>query len=158
SLADGTATGDVLLASVPGNAFPLLPSPRGYIFIAGGIGITPVMSMIRHVKNAGERFNLYYCTRSRNVTAFAAELALPELKAHVLLHHDEGDPARSFDLWPVLEKPGGQHVYCCGPRPLMDAVKDMTGHWPASAIHFESFADEAPVKAEDREFIVRIAG
>jgi phthalate 4,5-dioxygenase reductase subunit len=40
----------------------------------------------------------------------------------------------------------------------MEAVKDMTGHWPASAVHFESFADEAPVKADDREFTVRIAG
>jgi phthalate 4,5-dioxygenase reductase subunit len=158
SLVDDTRTWDILFASAPGNAFPLLPSPRGYIFIAGGIGITPVISMIRHVKNAGERFKLYYCTRSRDVTAFAAELTSPELTAHVLIHHDEGDPARSLDLWPVLEKPGGQHVYCCGPRPLMDAVKDMTGHWPASAIHFESFADEALVKADDREFTVRIAG
>ena len=158
SLVDDTATGDLLLASAPKNAFPLLPSPRGYIFIAGGIGITPVMSMIRQVKDSAAPFKLYYCTRSREGTAFAAELTSPGLKAHVLLHHDEGDPARSLDLWPILEKPGGQHVYCCGPRPLMDAVKDMTGHWPASTIHFESFADQAPVKADDREFIVRIAG
>jgi phthalate 4,5-dioxygenase reductase subunit len=158
SLVDDAATGDLLFALPPENAFPLLPSPRGYIFIAGGIGITPVMSMIRHLQNAAAPFKLYYCTRSRAATAFADGLASPVLKAHVLIHHDEGDPARSLDLWPVLERPGGQHVYCCGPRPLMDAVKDMTGHWPASAIHFESFSDQAPVKVDDREFVVRIAG
>jgi phthalate 4,5-dioxygenase reductase subunit len=158
SLVDDTARGDLLFASAPRNAFPLLPSPRGYIFIAGGIGITPVMSMIRQVENTATPFKLYYCTRSREVTAFADELTSPGLKPHVSIHYDEGDPARSLDLWPVLEKPGGQHVYCCGPRPLMDAVKDMIGHWPASAIHFESFADQAPVKADDREFTVRIVG
>jgi phthalate 4,5-dioxygenase reductase component len=158
SLVDDAAAGDLLSALPPDNAFPLLPSPRGYIFIAGGIGITPIMTMIRHVKDMAAPFKLYYCTRSREVTAFAAELSSPGLTAHVSIHHDGGDPARSLDLWPVLEKPGGRHVYCCGPRPLMDAVKDMTGHWAASSIHFESFADQAPVKADDREFTVRIAG
>src|SRR5262249_19045152 len=52
----------------------------------------------------------------------------------------------------------GQHVYCCGPRPLMDAVRDMSGHWSSSAIHFESFADAAPVKSGDKAFHVRVAG
>ncbi len=158
SLADETAAGDTLAVSAPRNDFPLVESRGGYIFIAGGIGITPIMAMIRHVKAAGTRFNLYYCTRSPDATAFASELTSPEFRSQTLIHHDGGDPARSLDLWPVLEKPKGQHVYCCGPRPLMDAVKDMTGHWPAASIHFESFADGAPVRPEDREFAVRVAG
>jgi phthalate 4,5-dioxygenase reductase component len=158
SLVDGTAPGDTIFISPPLNDFPLVESRGGYIFIAGGIGITPIMSMIRQLHSSGGRFKLYYCTRSLETTAFAAELSLPEFRDQILFHHDGGDPALSIDLWPLLEKPKGQHVYCCGPRPLMDAVRDMTGHWPAPAVHFESFVDAAPVRANDREFVVRIHG
>jgi phthalate 4,5-dioxygenase reductase component len=157
-LVDGTALGDTLLISTPRNDFPLVESKGGYIFIAGGIGITPIMPMIRQVKATGGRFNLYYCTRSLEATAFAAELTSPELQTQAVIHHDGGDPARSFDFWAALEKPKGQHVYCCGPRPLMDSVRDMTGHWPNSAIHFESFVDAPPARADDREFMVRVSG
>ncbi len=55
-----------------------------------------------------------------------------------MIHHDHGDLANAFDFWPVFEKPAsGAHVYCCGPRALMDGVRDMTGHWPAGTVHFE---------------------
>jgi phthalate 4,5-dioxygenase reductase component len=158
SLTDRTAPGDTLLISKPRNDFPLVESRGGYVFIAGGIGITPIMSMIRHVKNTGERFKLYYCTRSQEATAFREELTSVAFNANTLIHHDNGEESSSLDLWPVLEKPKGQHVYCCGPRPLMDAVRDMTGHWPATAIHFESFVDAAPESANDQEFKVRVSG
>ena len=64
----------------------------------------------------------------------------------------------AFDLWPILEKPRpGVHVYCCGPGTLMDAVRDMTGHWSSSAIHFEDFAvREVPHRAGDKPVRVRI--
>jgi phthalate 4,5-dioxygenase reductase subunit len=75
----------------------------------------------------------------------------------VIVHHDGGDPARAFDLWPLLEKPGPGHLYCCGPRPLMDAVRDMTGHWPGGRVHFESFVDGAAARPDDRPFAVRLA-
>jgi phthalate 4,5-dioxygenase reductase subunit len=78
----------------------------------------------------------------------------------VTLHHDGGDPARSFDLWPLLEKPGsvnGQHLYCCGPKPLMDAVRDMSGHWSAAAVHFESFGADTAPRADDSAFDVQLA-
>ena len=50
---------------------------------------------------------------------------------------------RRYDFWPVFETPGSAHVYCCGPRGLMDAVADMSGHWPSGSIHFESFGVDA---------------
>jgi phthalate 4,5-dioxygenase reductase subunit len=158
SLVDGTEIGQTILISEPKNGFPLVESRNGYIFIAGGIGITPIMSMIRYVKSTGARFNLYYCTRTPEVAAFASELASTDFRGNVKIHHDGGDAGRALDLWPVLERPKGQHVYCCGPRPLMDAVRDMSGHWPLSAIHFESFADGAPVKSDDKAFHVCVAG
>jgi phthalate 4,5-dioxygenase reductase subunit len=116
------------------------------------------MSMIRHVRGAGDgRFKLYYLTRSPETTAFRDELSRPELRGKVKMHHDHGDPARAFDLWPVFERPNGMHVYCCGPWPLMEAVKDMTGHWSSKAVHFEAFSDAAGKRPDDVAFDVRLA-
>jgi phthalate 4,5-dioxygenase reductase subunit len=83
---------------------------------------------------------------------------MQERRGRVTIHHDEGDPARAYDLWPVLEQPKGAHVYCCGPRGLMEAVRDMTGHWPSSAVHFEDFGiGGAQATADSRPFTVRLA-
>jgi phthalate 4,5-dioxygenase reductase subunit len=157
SLIEQTTAGDTLRVSAPRNNFALAKSPAGYTFIAGGIGITPIMSMIRHLANSSTTpFKLYYCTRSSEATPFREELAAPPFKSKVVLHHDDGDPARCLDLWPILERPKG-HVYCCGPRPMMQAVRDFTGHWSPSAMHFEAFSEPARRKAEDRPFRVQLA-
>jgi phthalate 4,5-dioxygenase reductase subunit len=159
SMIDQTKSGDLLSVSARENTFELAERATSFIFIAGGIGITPIMAMIRHVKSSGRgRFKLYYCTRSAEETAFVEDLSLPEFRGQVVIHHDGGDPARALDLWPVLEKPSRAHIYCCGPRPLMQVVRDMTGHWSKSAIHFESFVDAgAGARPEDRPFMVRLA-
>jgi phthalate 4,5-dioxygenase reductase subunit len=156
SLIGDIAAGAELLVSPPANNFALVKSPAGYLFIAGGIGVTPIMAMIRHLKATGGRFKLYYCTRSPAMTAFRDDLTTPELRGKVTIHHDQGDLAQALDLWPIVEKPQGQHLYCCGPRGLMQAVRDMTGHWSPSAVHFEAFTDAGP-KADDKPFRVRLA-
>lgn len=150
--------GDMLPVSAPRNDFQLVPSPAGYTFVAGGIGITPLLSMARHLKASGAgKFKLYYLTRSKETTAFHAELSGPKFRGMVTIHHDGGDPDNAFDLWPVLEKPRG-HLYCCGPRGLMQAVRDMTGHWSSAAVHFEAFAEVARSAPDDKPFAVRVSG
>jgi phthalate 4,5-dioxygenase reductase component len=157
SLVDGTRAGDVLEVSAPRNAFELSEKASRYLLIAGGIGIAPIMAMALRLTALGKRFRLVYLTRSREETAFAAELESEPFRGKVTLHHDGGDPARAFDLWPLLEKPDG-HVYCCGPRGLLEAVRDMTGHWSRLAVHFESFVDAASgARREDRPFTVLLA-
>jgi phthalate 4,5-dioxygenase reductase subunit len=148
--------GSELAVSAPANNFALVKSAAGYLFVAGGIGITPIMAMIRRLKATGGRFKLYYCTRSPAVTAFRDELSGPEFRGQVVIHHDQGDLARALDLWPIVEKPQGQ-LYCCGPRGLMQGVRDMTGHWSPSAVHFEAFTEAAEPKPDDRPFTVRLA-
>jgi len=157
SMIDRVRTGDTLKVSAPINAFGLTGNPTRYVLIAGGIGITPILSMLRHLAaTGGKPFTLYYLTRSPEMTAFRDELAA--LGAKVVIHHDAGDPARTYDLWPALAQPNGAHVYCCGPRGLMDAVRDMTGHWPSSAVHFEDFGVGAGLTTtNDAPFTVRIA-
>jgi phthalate 4,5-dioxygenase reductase component len=157
SLIDDVREGDEVLVSAPHNNFPLVKSPAGYLFIAGGIGITPIMSMVRHLKSSdGGKFKLCYCTRSAAVTAFRDELTGPQFRGQVTIHHDGGDPARMLDLWPLLEQPKG-HVYCCGPRPMMQDVRDMTGHWSSSSVHFEAFSEPEKRTPNDRLFRVRLA-
>ena len=157
SMVDEVKEGDEVLVTAPRNDFPLMPSPAGYTFIAGGIGITPILSMMRHLKSsAGPKFKLYYCTRSKENTAFYHYLSAPDFRGQVVMHHNGGDLDKALDLWPVLENPRG-HVYCCGPRGLMDSVRDMTGHWNASAVHFEAFSDAEAHKPNDRSFRVKLA-
>src|SRR5581483_4276016 len=107
SLVDQVHAGDMLPALLPPrNDFPLAERATQHLFIAGGIGITPIMSMVRYLKSSGAgRFKLYYLNRSPEVTAFRDELAGASFRGQVTLHYDDGDPERAFDLWPVLERP-----------------------------------------------------
>lgn len=160
SLVDGVRAGQLVEVGPPENLFGLDPKARSFVLVAGGIGITPMMAMARQLLSEGDRpFKLYYLTRDAEGSAFLDELKSGEFAPHVVVHHDGGDPANGYDLWPVLEKPGsatGRHVYCCGPQPLMDAVRDMSGHWPASAVHFESFGADTRPHADDQPFEVRL--
>ncbi|WP_203069907.1 PDR/VanB family oxidoreductase [Falsiroseomonas ponticola] len=159
ALCDQVKAGDLLPCAAPRNDFPLLGNPVSRLFIAGGIGITPIMSMIRQLQAEGRPpWKLIYLTRSPAETAFLDDLSTPALKGKVVIHHDGGDPDRAFDLWPLLDQPKGRHIHCCGPRGLMQAVRDMTGHWPASAVHFEDFGSGGGQKrADDAPFAVRLA-
>ena len=158
SMVDGLKAGDLVHVSLPRNEFELRENAPSFLFIAGGIGITPIRSMVQHLRETGGApFKLYYLTRSPEMTAYRDEFSAPEFRGKVVLHHDHGDPDRSLDLWSVLEKPKG-HVYCCGPKPLMDAVRDMTGHWSTSAVHFEDFgAGKAARATDDKPFNVKLA-
>ena len=156
SMHDDAREGDTLPTSVPENAFPLLDNAKAYLFIAGGIGITPILSMIRSFGELPPApWKLFYLSRSPESTAYLDELAA--LGRHVRIHHSHGDPGRSFDLWPALEKPNSAHIYCCGPRSLMESVRDMTGHWSPGNVHFESFNEGGGVKPDDEPFKVRLA-
>lgn len=159
SLCDEAHEGYTLPTSLPDNAFPLVDDAKGFIFIAGGIGITPILSMIRSFGELPPApWKLYYLARSPESTAFLEELGASEYKGKVVVHHDHGDPTNSLDLWPVLERPrAGTHIYCCGPRGLMDAVRDMAGHWPSRNVHFESFNEGGGVRPDDKPFVVRLA-
>jgi phthalate 4,5-dioxygenase reductase subunit len=158
-LVDNVHAGDTIEVSAPRNDFELRGNPASYVFIAGGIGITPIRSMVRHLlATGGKPFRLYYLARTPETTAFLDEFTAPALRGKVVVHHDLGDPDRSLDLWPVLEKPKGAHLYCCGPRGLMEAVRDMTGHWSSAAVHFEDFgAGNVAHAVDDQPFTVKLA-
>jgi phthalate 4,5-dioxygenase reductase component len=158
NLIDGVKAGDELMVAPPVNDFELPQRATDFLFIAGGIGVTPFMAMIRQVQAAGKKFRLFYCSRSPETTAFIDELSAPEFKDSVVIHYDFGNPSRSLDLKPILaERKNREHLYCCGPRPLMEAVRNYTDHWSSAAVHFEAFSDAEMHKATDTAFKVKLA-
>ncbi len=159
SMVDQLQPGDLLEVGLPENQFALDERASRFLLVAGGIGITPMLSMAYQLNSEGRPYQLIYLSRDAQSTAFLEELRGPDFAGKVKVHHDQGDPARALDLWPLLEKPGstnGLHLYCCGPAGLMDAVRDMSGHWPASAVHFESFGVDTRAQSDDQPFEVCI--
>jgi phthalate 4,5-dioxygenase reductase subunit len=157
SMHDEAHAGDSIMVSAPENAFPLVKA-GGYLFIAGGIGITPILSMLRSFGELPPApWKLFYLTQSAAAMPFVEEINALGAYGAVRMHHDQGDPNRAFDLWPILERPTNAHIYCCGPRGLMDAVRDMSGHWSNDQVHFESFSDGSIARPDDRPFAVTLA-
>jgi len=153
--------GSELHVSSPRNNFPLAPDAERYLFIAGGIGITPIRSMLTEVQSAGKAFRLYFCTRNRAKTPFLDELDPLIGAGRAVLHHDEGNIANALDLGTVLRKrESGAHLYYCGPPGLMDAIATHSTHWPKGTVHFERFAAstdaQTPLQADDTDFEVEI--
>ena len=159
SMVEQVQEGDLLQVSMPKNDFGLSDQIKDVIFIAGGIGVTPLLSMVRQMHDArsmhaGARFRFYYCVRDKEGAAFFDTLqaiSSTSKMGEVSFHFDGGNPDQGLDLWPVLEKPTATHIYCCGPQGLMDAVRDMSGHWPQGRVHFESFGASAPQQFEPSE-------
>jgi phthalate 4,5-dioxygenase reductase subunit len=159
SMVDQAGVGTRLQVALPLNYFPLARDARHYLLIAGGIGITPIMSMIHELQANHADFHLVYCSRFPDSTAFLDDLASPALAGRVLLHHSHGDPARALALGPIVaEAADGTHLYCCGPRRLMQAVRELTTDWPAGTVHFEDFGTSAHAEpAAEQRFTVRLA-
>lgn len=134
---DQIKAGQILKISAPRNNFPLVVSARRHLFLAGGIGITPIRAMIQECRNRQEAFELVYCTRSTERTAFLEELGKMD---EVTIHHDGGDPTKSFDLTERLrEVQLDTHIYYCGPPGFMRAAETAAAHWPTANRHFEYF-------------------
>lgn len=128
-----------------------------YVFVACEAGIASILAMMHSLKASDHhQFKLIYCTRDAETTPYLDELTGPEFGSHVTLHHDHGDSNNAFDFWPLFETPTKAHVYCYGSRDLMDAVADMTGHWPPSAIHLKSSEQAASARAANTPFTVRL--
>ncbi len=153
SMHDDAQVGTVLSVEAPENDFELVDA-KSYLLIGGGIGITPILSMARKLKAEGKPFQLIYCTRSAEETAYLEECQSFD---NVIIHHDGGDIDEVYDFWDHFEEPGKEHVYCCGPAPLMEEIEAISGHWPEQQIHFEDFNAVSVVRDDDKPFNVTLA-
>lgn len=159
SMVDRVQVGDRLMVSPPENYFPLDSKVPNCLLIAGGIGITPILSMAHALAESGRDFRLLYCTRSPENTAFAEQMTAAPFAGRTTLHHDHGERSRSYDLAALLAtQPAQTHLYCCGPAPLMQTVRERSRHWAHGTVHFEDFGSTVKVdKPGDRAFDVVLA-
>ncbi|MGW0207980.1 PDR/VanB family oxidoreductase [Streptomyces sp. NPDC003233] len=134
----------------PRNHFWQEPAPR-YRFIAGGIGITPILPMLTAAEQAGADWTLLYGGRTRSSMAFTPELARYGDRVTLAPQDETG----LLDLGPVLDDlPEGTLVYCCGPGPLLDAVEERC---PAGVLRVERFQPKEQRPGMDGAFEVVLA-
>src|SRR3954453_11876013 len=138
----------------PRNNFPLVPAER-YLFVAGGIGITPLLPMVQQADLLGADWRLLYLGRSRKSMAFLDQLA-PYGDRVVVHPKDERGP---LDLAGFLgELTEGTRVYCCGPARLVAAMEAVAADWPPHTLRTERFvAEEQAAPARTAPFEVQLA-
>ena len=149
--------GNLIEASEPRNDFPLASHASHSILIAGGIGITPILAMLRKLISDGASFEIHYAARAREAMAYDGEVErLAGDRATLYFGGRAGDTP--LDIPALLSAPAdGAHVYVCGPADLIRAVRDtaLEKGWRPDQIHFESFGGSA--KTDDRPFQVELA-
>jgi vanillate O-demethylase ferredoxin subunit len=156
---DALKEGDTLQISEPRNHFPLVHAGRTLLF-AGGIGVTPLLSMAQRLHAIGADFTLHYCTRSADRTAFHDEIRASAFAGNVAFHFDDGAPGQKLDLPAVIAKPEpGTHLYVCGPTGFIDWVVQTASRqgWPSDHVHLEYFGAAPQDTAGDQPFTVKIA-
>ena len=155
---DNVAPGARVVISYPRNNFPLVAGKPDYLFISGGIGITPILPMLESLRAARQRARLVHLCRS------PAELAFEDVLCDVASFHDvhlhfDSVAGAFFDVERELDRSSAQtEVYCCGPTPLMDVVHaHATRHARVDRYHFEFFnASPEPDRARS-QFVVVLA-
>ena len=152
--------GDTLLIGMPRHNFSLHAQAKRHVLLGGGIGITPLLSMARHLLAAGADFELHYFSRSVKHAAFQEVFSSPGLKDKVIFHHAlEADEVRACLRELLGSRPEGAHLYLCGPRLFMDQVEAAAAAtWPAQAVHLEYFvADPISLAGPQNAFEVTLA-
>lgn len=153
---DSLTEGDTVTTRGPRNHFALEPSAR-YLFIGGGIGITPLLPMARAAQDAGASYTLIYGGRTRESMGFVDDVIALDGDIEILPQSEVG----LIDLDRILGEPlADTLVYCCGPGPLLDAVELATAHWPAGSLRTERFSVRADIELTtdtDQPFEVELA-
>ena len=152
--------GDVLHVSPPKNHFPLAHEAAHSVLVAGGIGVTPILCMAERLAVAGASFEMHYCTRSPERTAFLQRIRDSSFAGRVQFHFDDGPEGQKLQLHRLLSpvRPG-THLYVCGPKGFMDWLLGAarSAGWPEAQLHYEFFGAEVVKSDADESFEVQLA-
>lgn len=152
---DELRVGTVLHVGEPRNNFQLVETAPHSVLIAGGIGVTPIVSMVARLRTLGRSWELHYAVRRRSEAAFLDELSAGGGPIH--LHVDE-ERGGVLDVARLLgAAPQEAHLYCCGPTAMLDAFTAAASSRPPSSVHLEHFAATVPSPAVEGGFIVELA-
>jgi vanillate O-demethylase ferredoxin subunit len=152
--------GDTLEISAPKNHFSLAHEAKRHLLLAGGIGVTPILCMAERLAVTGGSFEMHYCTRSKERTAFMPRIAASAFAGQVKHHFDDGPQAQKLNIAALLGTPqAGTHVYVCGPKGFMDAVlaTARSAGWPEDQLHYEFFSAAPTATESDGSFEVQLA-
>ncbi len=153
-LHDVLSVNDVVRVSKPRNAFSLVPAER-YVFIAGGIGITPMLPMIREAESKGSDWVLHYGGRTRATMAFLGDLRKHSDRNRIYPRDEVG----RIPIAEILEHPTPDtKIYACGPTPLLESVRNAAHRWPDGSLHVERFVAVELDATNEHAFEVRLAG
>lgn len=139
---EAVKVGDRLTIGTPRNLFALAPDATRHVLIAGGIGVTPILSMAWRLHAGGAAFEMHYCARSPERAAFVDVIRAAPFARHVHFHFDSEPGQPRLDVPTVLGVPNAAtHVYVCGPGGFMDHVLDSARQcgWVDSVLHREYF-------------------
>lgn len=161
---DRVRQGDLLPIGAPRNHFPLDAKAAHHLLFAGGIGVTPILAMAEHLAAHDAPFDMHYCARSRERTAFIGRLAASTFHERVRFHFDDATGVQAFDAAAAIASaPAHTHLYVCGPRGFMEAVlaEARAQGWADHRLHYESFSGVIAAASADvpdeTTFQVRIA-
>ncbi|MDF1598686.1 PDR/VanB family oxidoreductase [Mesorhizobium sp. YIM 152430] len=152
----GLKPGDTIATSAPKNEFGLVAHEGPAILLAGGIGVTPIISMAAELKRAGRPFEFHYSGRSRPLMAFVDEIE--ETFGDALNIYCDDEAERCLDLSGLIERaPADAHFYVCGPRGMIEAVRDraLPEGFSKDRVHFELF-DRPEEQSGDQPFEVEV--
>ena len=159
---DRLRVGDAVTVGLPRNNFPLDEGAADTLLIAGGIGITPMLCMVRRLQALGRPWRLHYCARTRRHAGFLDELMdlAGDQPERVKLNFDGEQFGKILDIAAVVRDAApATHLYCCGPLPMLEAFERATAHRNPSTVHVEYFtAKEAPATAGGFEVELRRSG
>jgi vanillate O-demethylase ferredoxin subunit len=159
ALHDKVNEGDIVRISEPRNHFPLVHAQRT-LLLAGGIGVTPLLCMAERLAHINADFDMHYCTRSPQRTAFRDRIAGSAFAGRVHFHFDDGAPEQMLDLARLIATPQPDtHIYVCGPTGFIDHVLGTAKSlgWPLAQLHMEYFGAAPQDTTGDGAFTVKIA-
>lgn len=158
---DRLKAGDTVETGRPRNAFELEDQAPFSVLLAGGIGITPILSMAHRLSALGRDFAVHYGARSMSRLAFRDEIQASPFADKVRFHLDDGPAEQKLDLAALLSnRRPGAHLYACGPAGFLDAVIAAARNaWPSEAVHREYFANAGRQNqaTRDKPFRVTLA-
>ena len=141
---DSLRVGQVVHAAAPVNDFTLDEAAEHSVFIAGGIGITPILSMIARLDALDRSWQLHYASRSPQCTAFMAQLQALDRGRGRVAYCFGSDRAERVDVSGIVARAdAATHLYCCGPARMIDAFVQAGRTRAPSTVHFERFAAAA---------------
>ncbi len=147
--------GAAIEISRPRNNFPLQEGAAHSVFVAGGIGITPILGMLRRLRQLGRSAELIYVARSRKATAFVAEIEAIGVPVTWHFDDEQGGPP---DLKALLSgRSADTHFYACGPSPVLDAFVSHCEALHYQQVHIERFAAAGKPAAADARAEFRVA-